>query len=335
VEDLPLPSRFHFLALAGLLASGLSHAQSSVQLYGVLDEAVGSVQASGGKRLMQLSSGNLTTSFWGVRGAEDLGGGLRAEFGLESYLRLDTGEATRYTGDGFFSRAASVGLANDLGALRLGRLGTPLFTNTLLYNPLAASFGFSPAIRNWFGAGAKVSGDTAWNNAVGYTTPTVGGFNAGLLYGLKETAQGANAGAGVNYSAGGFGIGLAGQRVKVPFAAGEETAWQLGSSYDFGPAKVFGQYGRVRETATTLATANTRDRITQVGVSVKAGAGSVLASWSAARTTGALDTRRTFVTVGYDYRLSRRTDVYAMAMSDRLTGQGRGTTWGLGVRHAF
>lgn len=333
--SLPFRSGALGAALAALLAAGAAHAQSTVQLYGVLDIAAGSVQAAGGAKSTQVSSGNLTTSYWGVKGNEDLGGGLAAQFFLESYLRVDSGDATRYTGDSYFSRAANVGLAGGFGAVRLGRIGTPLFTNTLVYNPLAASFGFSPAIRNWFATG-KIAGDTAWNNAVGWFSPTVGGLSGSLLYAARETAQGGNAGAGINYAAGPFGIGAAWQNVKVPFATGEESAWQLGTSYDFGLVKLFGGYGRIRETATSVATANTQDRITQVGASIKAGPGNVLVAWSRASTSGAADYDRSFSTVGYDYRLSRRTDLYAMLMSDKLSTQdSRGTTWALGVRHAF
>ena len=337
----PILSRLSQLAATSLLLALTAGAQaqtagsSSVQLYGLIDAAVGSFKDTGGARSTQVSSGNLTTSYFGFKGREDLGGGLYSFFALESYFRGDTGEGARYTGDSLYSRAAFVGLGSDIGALRLGRVGTPLFTNTLVYNPLASSFAFSPSIRNIFGAGARVAGDSGWNNAVAYTSPTVAGLTANLIYGMREAAQGANVSAALQYTAGAFSVGLVGQQVKVPFKSGEETTWQIGSYYDFSVVKLFGQYTRVSETATATTTANTRDNVAQLGVSVPLGAGALLASWSEARTSGSVAYDRSFTTVGYDYRLSKRTDVYAMAMTDKRSDLSRGNSVGIGMRHVF
>jgi len=321
-----------------LLSVPAAHAQSSTgsaQIYGTIDAAVGSFKASGGARTTQLASGNLTTNYLGYRAREDLGGGLYASMTLESYFRGDTGDAGRYTGDTFFSRASNVGLGGDFGLVRLGRVGTPLFTNTLVYNPLAASFGFSPVIRNIFGAAARVAGDSGWNNAVAYNTPNWAGFSGSLMYALAEAAEGANASGALQYSAGAFSIGVVGQQVKVPFKSGEENTWQLGSSYDFGLLKLFGQYTDVRETQTQTTVAGTHDEIAQLGVSVPVGAGALLASWSESRTSGSARFDRSFATVGYAYRLSRRTDLYAMWMVDKLTGNDAASSVAFGVRHAF
>ncbi|WP_198969253.1 porin [Xylophilus sp. ASV27] len=326
------------IGLASLLACGVAHAQASgsgVQVYGVIDAAVGSFKDAGGARSSQLSSGNMTTNFFGFKGREDLGGGLYASFTLESYFRGDTGAAGRYNGDGFFSRASNLGLGGQWGQVSLGRVGTPLFLHTLVYNPFGGSFAFSPAIRNTFQSTGRVAGDSAWNNALGYRTPNLHGFTGTLLYGLKESARGPNASAALQYTGKAVSIGLVGQKVEVPFTSGDQTAWQWGGSYDFGPAKVYGQYHRVRTSGTATAAADTRDGIAQLGVSVPAGAGHLLASWSQARTSGALHIERTFATVGYDYRLSRRTDVYAMLMGDRRTAVSSGSTFALGIRHAF
>lgn len=333
-------SRFSVRAccLASLLACGMAHAQSagdSVQIYGVIDAAAGSFKDAGGDRSSQLSSGNMTTSYFGFRGREDLGGGLYAGFTLESYFRGDTGAPGRYTGDSFFSRASNVGIGGQWGLVSLGRIGTPLFLHTLAYNPFGGSFSFSPAIRNTFQTTGRIAGDSAWNNAVGYKTANLSGFTGTLLYSLKETAHGPNTSAALQYIGNAFSVGLVAQKVEVPFSSGDQTTWQLGSYYDFGPAKVYGQYNRVRTSDTAATGANTRDGIAQVGVSVPVGVGSVLASWSQARTRGALDIERTFATLGYDYRLSKRTDVYAMVMGDHRTAVSNGSTFAVGIRHAF
>lgn len=330
------------LAAATVCSLGAAQAQTA-QIYGLADVSVGSFKESGGKRTEQVASGRMATSFLGFRATEDLGGGLQAIVTLEHFMRMDTGEAGRFAGDSFWSRNANVGLRGDFGLVRLGRIGTPLFVNTLSYNPFLDSFGFSPAIRTIYQGGiGKLSGDSGWNNAVGYSTPKVGGFTGNLLVSAGEGAgEGPNVGGSVQYAAGALAVGLAAQKVQTAFTVGEETAWQLGASYDFGAVKAFGQVGRIKEDDTRIgalaaAGADTRDRTLQFGVSVPVtAAGKVLASYGEAKTTGARDTKRSFTTVAYDHNLSKRTDLHAVVMFDKLKGQDRAATSAIGIRHNF
>lgn len=112
------------LALAAIAASSAAFAQSSVTLYGVVDMSVESVKGNtAGKSATfnRVSSGNLATSRIGFRGVEDLGGGLKANFQLESGLSVDTG-ANSGGSSRFFDRAAWVGLSSkEAGEIRLGR----------------------------------------------------------------------------------------------------------------------------------------------------------------------------------------------------------------------
>src|SRR5690606_19846706 len=88
------------LALAAIAASSAAFAQSSVTLYGVVDASLESVR--GDKTVTRVSSDNLSSSRFGLKGSEDLGGGTRANFALEAALKTDTGAA-----DGtFWSRQA-------------------------------------------------------------------------------------------------------------------------------------------------------------------------------------------------------------------------------------
>ncbi|MBQ1763291.1 MAG: porin [Aquincola sp.] len=338
----PRLARAVSLAAASLCSLGAAQAQS-VQIYGIADVSVGSFKESGGKRTEQVASGRMATSFLGFRATEDLGGGLQAIVTLEHFMRMDTGEAGRFAGDSFWSRNANVGIRGDFGFIRLGRIGTPLFINTLSYNPFLDSFGFSPAIRTIYQGGiGKLSGDSGWNNAVGYGTPKFGGFTANLLVSAGEGAgEGPNVGGNLQYADGPLAVGLAAQRVQTAFSRGDETAWQLGASYDFGPVKAFGQVGRIKEGETFVGAAraagyDTRDRTLQAGVSVPVTAtGKLLASYGEAKTTGARDSKRSFTTVAYDHNLSKRTDVYAVVMFDKLQGQDRAATTAVGIRHNF
>lgn len=332
------------LALAAALLAGASaQAQTTAQVYGLADLSVGSFKTSGGDRTRQVASGRMATSFLGFKATEDLGGGLQAIAVLEHFMRLDTGDAGRFAGDTFWSRNANVGLRGDFGYVRLGRIGTPLFINTLSFNPFADSFGFSPAIRTIYQGGiGKLAGDSGWNNAIGYISPKFGGVSATLLVAAGEGAgEGPNVGGSINYASGPLAVGFAAQKVEAAFSRGDETAWQLGASYDFRVAKVYGQVGRIKEGDTfsgnTIAAGNdTRDRTLQFGVAVPVGAvGSVLASYGEAKTSGRLDTKRSFTTLAYDHQLSKRTDVYAVVMFDKLKGADRAATTAVGLRHNF
>ncbi len=342
-------------ALAVSASLGLVHAGSfaadSIQLYGLADVNVGSYQASGAERDTRVESGGMTTSYFGIKGEEDLGNGLAATIQLESFVRVDSGDVGRFPNDAFWSRNANVGLRGNFGAVKLGRATTPLFVSTLLFNPLGDSFGFSPSIRSFFGATGKVAGDTGWSNAITWSAPKFGGVGATLQYALGEgSVSGDSIGANLVYFSGPIGATLAVQQVKATFASGDETTWQLGGSYSIGIIKAFAQIGRVDEGATTVATAatgttpagtaptataNTKDTITQLGASMPLGAGSLLASYARGKTSGARSDKRDFFALGYDYTLSKRTDAYLMTLFDKRDQQSRGTSLAVGVRHRF
>lgn len=328
------------LLLAGfaVCAAAGAHAQSSVQIYGVLDLGVGTYRDAGGGRSAQVASGKMTTSYLGFKGTEDLGGGLQAFFALESHLRLDTGEPGRNATDPYFSRNSYVGLKSPrAGALILGRYNTPLWLAAVSTNPFNASTGFSPSLRLLFGPIGKTGGDGVWSNSVIYETPRIAGLGGMVQHQMKETAQGGNTGANITYNAGGpLVLAAAVQQVEAPYTRGKESVALVGGAYNFGFLRAFGQYARVKEEATPAATANTRDRIAQVGASIPVGTpGAVLVSYAEAKTSGALNGDRKIFSLGYDHRLSKRTDLYTVLMSDRYNALRRGDSFGIGIRHIF
>ena len=73
----------------------------------------------------------------------------------------------------------------------------------------------------------------------------------------------------------------------------------------------------------------------QGGVTVPVGPGSVMASYAYSRDGGGLDQTRQTAAVGYDYPLSKRTDIYAAYMYDKITSQSSGNTYGVGLRAKF
>lgn len=314
-----------------LAAPGAALAQSGVTLAGLVDLSVGETRPIGGAAVKGVDSGKMTTSWLGVRGSEDLGSGLAAVFTLESFHRLDSGASGRSATDTFWARNAWVGLAGkEWGRVTLGRHTTPLFVTTLAFNAFGDSFGYSPSIRHYFTSGT-VTGDSGWSDALMYTSPSLGGLVGTLVGAAGEGSGGRNTGATLRYTAGALDAALSWQDVKKDngaTAVADTRTWQANGAWDFGAAKLFLQLGQVDN-----RTSGIDFDIVGLGAAVPLGAGKLLAQWG--RIEPSAGAKRRTLTVGYDHFLSKRTDVYAVAMTDRLDGQSSGRGVSLGIRHRF
>ena len=305
------------IALAVLAASGVAMAQSSVTLYGVAD--LGLVKSNGISAQM---SGNGTmnngNSRLGVRGVEDLGGGLKASFNFEQGINAESGKTDANT----FQRASWLGLSGNFGSVRLGRTLTPSFygisawelTGAANYSVVANQFG-------WAGAGAR--NDSQFT----YTTPNFSGFSATVGYILKPD-NGGRAKYDLNaiYANGPIAAGLSYNKTKD--AKGNMA---LGGSYDFGVAKVAASWQDGYKGGLGVA-GQQKQRGFTVGATVPVGAFSV--TLDVARDTKAKDTD---VLVEGKYALSKRTFAYAAYYKDgekKLT-TGAKNHLGLGIRHNF
>lgn len=327
-------------ALAAGMAGG-ARAQASVEVVGLVGAYAGTVKRSGDKAaVVTEGGGGLTTSYLGFRGQEALGGGVKAIFALESFLRPDTGEQGRSAADPLFSRNAWVGVEGAFGRLTLGRQTNPTYGVMSRLSPLGSSVVFSPLALHTFVAayGGTILGDSVWNNALQYSSPGVKGFSGAAIYGLGEQAGKsglANLGLHGSYSSGRFMAALSAQRLRmnvaVPLAVQQE-AYLAGANYDFGSVKLFANGAR------TDIEGGAATRSIDLGASVPLNRnGALLAEVARTRAgrPGAADTRRTTATVGYDHRLSKRTDVYAMLVFDRKTGAASAGSSALGIRHLF
>ena len=339
------------LAAATLLLGGAlsaAQAQSSVKIYGLIDLNAGQFQAAGANKTWQVSNGDFSTSYLGFSGKEDLGGGLSASFAIESFFRPDTGRSGRVAvdvsprADVFWARAANLSLSGGFGSVKIGRQTATMFVSSLIFNPFGDSFGFSPTIRHYYTS--ALVGDSGWSNALSYTTPNMGGLTGTVQMSLGEGAAksvGKNFAASALYFSGPFAATAAWQKVKSDYdlrfsttlAPGfvDQTAYQFGASYNFGPVKAFGQFGKVE----TDAAADTTAKIYQAGASVPLGAGKFLASYGNLKYTGARTGSSKITTLGYDHDLSKRTDVYAVFVSDKFTNLKTGNTFAVGIRHKF
>lgn len=329
-------------AAACLGAAGSASAQGNARLYGVLDLFAVSNKPSGtGERTTAIDSGGMTTSYWGITGVEDIGNGLKASFVLESYLRLDTGSAGRSDADPLFTRSAWVGLSGAFGEVRVGRQINPVFSATVMFDPTIGSTRFSPVLNQLWTVpfGRVISGDTTRPNSIGYYSPTFNGLSGRIVYSLGEQAgtNSINNTSGMLlYAAGPFAAALAAQEVKfgpgISAVNPTEKLYVAGVSYDLKVVKLFGQYDKKKATGVTI------DSDTySVGASIPAGAGKILTSFATTRnsTAGAADYRRNSALIGYDYFLSKRTDVFVNYLYDKHSAAGTGSVVGAGIKHTF
>ena len=335
------------LALAAAtLCTTSAFAQTTVQLSGLSDIYVGGMKMAGdAKRTNVVDSSGMTTSWFGFTGSEDLGGGLKVKFQLTSFLKTDTGLQGRFPGDTFFSRDANVALEGGFGSVLMGRWMAPNFLPSVFANPFGDSFTFSPLIvhmnvplfngTNWAGT---TPSDTGWSNQVVYSTPDMGGFKANLQYQFGEqTGNNSKKNVGVNFWYFGGPLTLTGfyerDQISNPnpiaYLGTTKKDWMLGGSYDLKAVKPYLSYGQASADNTDI-----KAKTLQVGASAPLGGGSLLASWAKTKLSGADQNRKT-LTVGYNYFLSKRTDVYGVVMNDKITSYNSGTSYGVGIRHRF
>ncbi len=323
----------------------LAAAQTSVRLYGLIDGYVGSEKTAVGSKTV-VNSGGMSTSFWGVDGSEDLGGGLKAVFALESFLRQDTGEPGRFNGDPFFARNAYVGLDGGFGRATMGRNTNPFFLSTIIFNPFGDSFGFSPAVYHQLIG--NVQGDTGFSNSIRYQSPVLGGFKLDAIYTLGAELDSSSPFKNRNkgFDIGGFYFGgpLAASLVVRKYnldntgLTSEQTSFLSGVSYDLKAVKLFGQLGQSK--LESSVSGEQKQRMLQLGVAVPLGAGSILASFADTKITddnAATANKRRGFALGYDHNLSKRTDLYAVVFDDKYSNPetSKLRRIGFGVRHRF
>ena len=329
-----------------LLCGAAAHAQSKVEITGLTDAFVGSMKMAGdANRRSVVDSGGMTTSWFGFKGTEDLGGGLKANFQLTSFIKVDTGTQGRFANDPFFSRDANVSLSGDFGSVLLGRWMAPNFLPSVVGNPFGDSFVFSPLILhkdvplfNGTGWRAMTPADTGWSNQVVYSTPKFGGLSANIQYQFSEQpGKGGKNNFGANFFYFGGPLTLTGFYENTDIAnptntllANNQKYWMLLGAYDFGMVKPFLSYGEKK----ISDTADTKGKTFQVGASAPIGNGKLLAEWVKTDWSTPDVNRKTF-SIGYDYFLSKRTDVYAVVMNDKITNQSSGNSMGVGIRHRF
>ncbi|WP_179405367.1 porin [Burkholderia guangdongensis] len=341
------------LLTTALLAAtaGTAHAQSSVTLYGIIDAGISYVNhaksGTGSGKLFKYDDGVAQGSRWGLRGTEDLGGGLKAIFVLEN--GFNSGNGTLGQGGAIFGRQAYVGLSQDgAGTLTLGR-----------------QYSFSSDIlgTNYSTGGNTVAGNYAYhvndvdqltssriNNAVKFQSANYSGLTFGALYGFSNTTAFAGAPStspnassraysfGVNYANGPLGIGAAYTDIRYPGQASPSFSttlanvstgsirdlrtYGIGGRYVFGPATAWLLWTRTQFAPITGT--QTFYNAYEAGVkyaltpALSAAAGYTYTN----ATQGGNGGHWNQGDLALDYALSNRTDVYGLVVYQKASGNG-------------
>jgi len=326
------------IALAVLAASGASFAQSSVTAYGLLDAWIGVNKGADGVSQTMLGSGGVDGDRWGLKGSEDLGGGLKADFILEQGFAIDTGAAaTTTTGAGAaFGRYATVGFSGGFGEVKFGKYSTAY---DMVENGANGVFNsaLSGAANTWR------SGGYVWNpsNGIYYATPDMGGFTAAVSYALGENKTAA-VGAGnitsfnVKYAQGPIMASVGYQEEKADGNAAANKFGQINATYDFTVAKLQMAYGTA-----TVATTKTNEY--QIGVTAPLSTSLAVAGNFATSKDddqpGATGVKRNGFGLGLAYSLSKRTMVYGGFRAETAKQDGKDNVdthlVAMGVHHVF
>jgi predicted porin len=328
------------VALAALLAGTAvaAQAQADYSAFGVLDFSYGRFESAGQYRIHRFNSNSMTASFVGVNAKYGLEGGWTPGITLESFIRFQDGKGGRNDNDPALSRNAFVSLGSDYGTLRIGRLQTFLFDATVRFNALGNSVAFSPAVRHVFASGnlEGVQGDFYWNRGISYQTPNLEGVTVNLMAakGPDDSRSGDYAGGTIVASRGLLSGSVGMQRVRIDDGINDptdENTWQLGLTYNFGFARVFGQFTRTDDRGLDV-----RSNIFSAGVIAPVGPGNLHLQFAQTKADGpAVDRKHTTVSAAYLYAWDSETDFYAVGMDDRVRGLTRGVSVAAGVRYRF
>ncbi len=348
------------LAVAGLVSSGAFAAENNVTLYGIIDlglvhdsGSIAGVPTSGSSS--RLDSGVAAGDRIGIKGTEDLGGGLKTNFVAETGFCADTTVNGYCTGaNNFMGRQAWLNLSGNFGTVQAGRQYVPEFL--MILAPIDP-FGMGSAGQagNLFNPGVS-AGNPRANNAVAYITPDMGGFTGVYAHSFGEVTNNSKSGA-ADTVAGSYANGplyVAASYITANDAAGNSgdglKTSDVGASYDFGVAKLRGMYQVTKNSPNGITTTDASNWMIGASVPMGGGVGSHLAvSYIDHNDKMTANQDATQVAVGYYYGLSKMTTLYTVyghinnkngaTFTDGNAGSaGNGTgdsQFNLGVTHAF
>ncbi len=336
-----------FATLATVAPGALAQSANPVTLYGRIWVMANSVKAVGGTTpLSTRTTLSDESSYIGFRGVEDLGGGLKAAFQLESAAPPDSGGGT------FGSRNSGVFLTGKFGTVFLGRWDSPFKLSALFVDPASQN-----TIANQLSVINAGGFNRRENNTIQYWSPKIGGFSTRVMYGANEgrtaTANPSNVSVSLDYVSGGFRINYANekhkdQRVNTITAGVTEKGQNLAGEFEVGSFTI----GLL--TQKFESTGRTDRKAYQAALTYTAGKNRFFVNFGKNK-DGAISTaaqpESKLAAIGYNYSFSKRTTFmmrYAevknnAASSANLSGSELPTLslgsdprgFGAGLRHTF
>lgn len=323
------------LAFVALASTGAACAQSSVVIYGIIDQGV--VKANDGTTpgamlpgrgatpdTWTIKAGN--TSRLGFRGQEDLGGGLYSRFQFEHRFAADTGASSNSTVFWLGRSVVALG-SKTLGEVYAGREYSAAYTVALNADPTFWSYvsqlGAAYTYANYTPVASTVeASNIRWANSVGYKTPTWGGFSAEVATALGEGTRKRATSGNAQFKTGGLWVAAGVDRLD------SNTHMELvAAGYDFGVVTPKASYTRAKGGVNGDAKSFTVSALVPFAV------GRAYLSYGSLRPASNRDS--SMIGTGAQYDLSKRTLVYlnlGTAKQDTFT---RTTAFDLGIKHTF
>lgn len=329
-----LSARAAFAAMAVAISALSAHAQSSVTIYGIIDQGLtkandGTTPAAllpgrAGNDAWQVKAGN--TSRLGFRGHEDLGGGMHARFQLEHRFAADTGAPS--SANVFWLGRTVVALGSkSWGEVYMGREYSPAFWLSLAADPTYLSYvsqlGTPYAYANYVPVAAAVEAtNIRWANSVGYKSPNFGGLTFELASGLGEGVRSNSNSANVQYKSGPVWLGAAYDRLNS-----RTNLAILAGGYNFGVVYPTFSYARAKGGLNGDATSFS------LSANIPTGFGRVYVNYGALRPASNIDATK--LGLGGEYTFTKRTLLYANLGTAKSDGATRATAIDFGIKHTF
>lgn len=323
------------LLLIALLSAASARAQSSVSIYGIVDQ--GLVRANGGTtpgqmlpgrgaapRVWTMKAGN--TSRIGFRGQEDLGDGLYARFQLEHRFAADTGSASN-ANVFWLGRSVVAFGSKRLGEMYAGREYSAAYTVALNADPTFWSYvgqlGSAYTYANYVPVESTVeASNIRWSNSVGYKSPNLGGVTFELATAAGEGARPRAASGNVQFRQGALWLAAGFDRLD-----GNTNLVVAAAGYDFGVVAPTASYSRAEGGLNGDATAFSASVLVPLPFG--------RAYFSHGRLRPATEIDAAMFGAGVQYDLSKRTLLYTNLGTAKSDGQTRTTAFDVGIKHTF
>jgi predicted porin len=356
------------LAVAGAFAAPAFAATSNVDVYGSINVSIESVDNGADDWARMVTNNN---SFLGFKGSEDLGGGMKAVWQLETNVNFDSTQSNAAdAGNLYGTRNTYVGLSSGFGTIIAGTHDTPYKVSTGSLDKFVGTLGDYNAVFGNNAGNASALFDLRTGNTIAYLSPNFSGFDVKAAYvmGKEDVETGLNDRSSAYSLSGTYAngplfvtaayekhnsVGTSACNVGATClgeGVDDRDAWKIGASYKIGDFSLGALYESIDGDG---AQAGIEHDSWMVNAAYAMGAFTLKASYtSAGELNDVADTDADMWALGVDYALSKRTTLqltYANIDNESAgtwdLGQGPQVTaaaagenvsgFSLGVKHTF